>query len=124
MSGEAPKQGRSRRRFLADLLFLGGSVTAASLLAKSTFLQGDGQTPSRPEPTTTPKEPVVPPSPDTPHPGQMVLPDGDYVEPQVECEPTPEVCEEPLVEGRRVMPKETIPHPAGAVPLPPPKEQR
>lgn len=124
MSGEEPKQGKSRRRFLADLLFLGGGVTAASLLAKSTLFDGGGQTNSTPEPITNPKEPVVAPSPDTPNPGQMVLPDGDYVEPKVECEPTPKVREEPLVEGRRVMPKEPIPHPAGAVPLPPPKEQR
>ena len=122
MSGDEPKQGKSRRRFLADLLFLGGSVTAASLLAKSTLFEDGGQSPPSPKPMTTPNEPVPPP-PDTPNPGQMVLPDGDYVEPKVDCEPTPEVCEEPQIEGRRVTPQEPLPHPAGAVPLPPPKDQ-
>ena len=121
MSGDEPKQGKSRRRFLADLLFLGGSVTAASLLAKSTLFEDGGQTTPTPEPMSTPLEPVE--LPDTPNPGEMVMPEGDFVEPKIECEPTPENCEEPQVEGRRVAPQEPIPHPAGAVPLPPPKDQ-
>ena len=60
MSGDEPKQGKSRRRFLADLLFLGGSVTAASLLAKSTLFEDGGQSPPSPKPMTTPNEPVPP----------------------------------------------------------------
>lgn len=123
MSRDEPVPGKSRRRFLADLLFLGGTVTAASLLAKSTIFEAEGKTPGpAPKPVVTPDKPVTPP-PDLPAPGQMVLPpDGDYEAPKPECEPTPD-CEEQQIEGKMVIPTEPQPQPAGAVPLPPPKEQ-
>jgi hypothetical protein len=121
MSGDEPKQGKSRRRFLADLLFLGGSVTAASLLARSTLLES-GQDPTT-NPVPEPQKPIARPPDEPVAAGEMVMPEGDFVEQKVDCEPTPQVCEEPQIEGRRVAPKEPIPpHPAGA-PLPPPNDQ-
>ena len=115
MSQDEPVSGKTRRRFLADLLFLGGGVTAASLLARSTLLD---ENPPAPEVTATPEpqipvdktvdlQPRMPVKPDGPYPGEMVMPeepqvDGNVVAPQ-ECEPQ--------VEGRTKMPVE--PNPAG-----------
>lgn len=98
MSEQPPK---TRRRFLADLLFLGGSVTAASILAKSTlFESGDD-----PAPDHTPSVAVEKPTPQ-----QTVVPKGNVVEPKPECEVTPDPVE-PEIAGRMVMPRE--PNPAG-----------
>lgn len=50
-----------RRRFLADLLFAGGAISAAALLARAT--QGQSQTVATPSPVNTPcvKNPQAPP---------------------------------------------------------------
>ena len=111
--------GKSRRRFLADLLFLGGGITAASMLAKSTFL-------SETQPT-----PIVTPTPETVDPvdipstrGEAVMvPDGAYEEPAAEGnfvipeeQPKAEECP-PQVEGQRKIPE---PNPAGGMIAPPP----
>lgn len=90
---------KSRRRFLADILFMGGGLTAAALLAKTV---------SQPEPSsspiplstparTTPAQPVTQQSPAPVAEGEMVMPDGDYAMP--ECESS-----EPVPEGRMVAP--------------------
>ena len=83
MSSES---GKSRRRFLADMLFLGGGVTAAALLAKTQLSTPD------PAPTTPPDvagevvcpEQPVPagavPAPDL-SPKPEALP-GEFVPPQ------------------------------------------
>jgi hypothetical protein len=66
---------RTRRRFLADMLFLGGGLTAAGLLAKAQLTQPEpppavpGQM-MVPTPHPSPEVPV----PSQPHPGEMVAP--------------------------------------------------
>jgi hypothetical protein len=117
MSQNEPKSGKSRRRFLADLLFLGGGVTAASLLAKSALLQGQ---PDQPKPVVKP-EPVVidePVVPAQPMPGSVALPEGDYIEPKPEeikevIQEPPAQKEEcpPQIQGRMKVPEP--PNPAG-----------
>lgn len=100
-----------RRRFLADVLFAGGGLTAAAFLAKAGFersqpdqlpgavaVPNDGQTPTceqTPSCTPTPDDPSLggePMPPEPPMPGQMalpqpppeVIPDGDVAAPR-EC---------------------------------------
>lgn len=64
---------KSRRRFLADMLFLGGGVTAAALIGNS--FRGDpppepAVTGPGPQPATTPGPSDIPPQPQ---------PDGGFV---------------------------------------------
>jgi hypothetical protein len=92
------KPGKSRRRFLADLLFLGGGITAASLLAKSTLL--NDQTPN-PDPTPTPPQVIQHEEP---------MADGNFVMPENELKT--EECP-PQIGGKVKQPEPT---PAGAVP--------
>lgn len=105
---------KSRRRFLADMLFLGGGATAAALLAKS--WSGESPKPdASPTPKVTPKKAEPIDHPDGPYPGQMVMPKGESKPPEtmpdkIECEepavrglvapPTKPVTQEPKVEGR------------------------
>ena len=106
------KSGKSRRRFLADMLFLGGGVTAASLLAKSTLL-GDPQ----PEPTATPDPDIVRTRGATVAPEhEEPVPDGNFVIP--EDEPQTEECP-PQIKGKVKLPE---PNPAGGKQAPPPLE--
>lgn len=102
---------RSRRRFLADMLFLGGGITAAALVAKNKF--------STPEPDPNvmgameiPTDLKSPPMPGEPMPpqieGEVEMPeacpspspavDGDYV-----VAPAPP--REPALGGKPVAPK-------------------
>lgn len=123
---EEAKNKRSRRRFLADMLFVGGGVTAAALLAKSQFLDDKpvqpvtGHTPppieppplagaAVPEQNPTPCETPNTPLPGEPMPpeieGEYVLPDpahtkGDYVQPNPAPQPR-----EPKLGGKPIAPK-------------------
>jgi hypothetical protein len=73
---EHSAQRKTRRRFLADMLFLGGGLTAAGLLARAQL------SPEKPTPTTagqmmvpTPEaSPRVKASPVPARPGEMVAP--------------------------------------------------
>lgn len=96
---EHQKNKKTRRRFLADMLFLGGGVTAAALLAKTRFA-GPGEIPPdvagamempsdlNPTPCSTPGE--NPPMPGEPMPpqikGESAPPayDGDFEIPEDE----------------------------------------
>lgn len=110
---------KSRRRFLADMLFLGGGLTAAGLLAKAQMapevepqiagkvaapVKNCPPTPSGPVPGEAvavqaheprPEPSVAPPTPDPGAAGDAVLPG-----PMLEVEPNPR--------GGRVPPR---PHP-------------
>ena len=79
-----------RRKFLADLLFAGGGLTAAALIAR---VSHGG------EPEPIPPEPVVvgTPAPPEPVPGQMVVP-----EPHVKGEAIPP---EPQLDGYITQPE-------------------
>jgi len=96
---------RTRRRFLADMLFAGGAVTAASVLGY--VATHTKPTPQHPVGAMVPATPA--PSPAlAPTPVQEMLPDGDMVAPRKQtstmCTPS-----EPLM-------------PAGAPPPPPPRQ--
>lgn len=112
------KEGKTRRRFLADLLFLGGGLTAAAILAENF------RTPTATDPTptfaATPTPEGTPEAPPQPE-GKVAIPDGDYVQaPPAEPTPppvvkgemkppqaaqTPHACPEPAIEGRKVAPR-------------------
>lgn len=111
---------RTRRRFLADLLFLGGALSAGAFLTQ-TEAQAPGVTPT---PASTPVTPptnapvvrgqyVAPASPD----GDMAIPHASPTcAPVVEGEPKPP---EPAIEGKvtvQPLPKEV---PLAGVPAPP-----
>lgn len=80
---------RSRRRFLADLLFLGGGLTAASLVT-GTVLRESSSTGVEPEIVTKPSTPPPSTSSDPVAAGEMEIPDSDFGDPKPECENTPE----------------------------------
>ena len=84
-----------RRRFLADILFAGGAISAAALLAKATQMGG------RPEPAPPGSvvAPASPPAPPSPPPDNRL--DGDFVAPQVQVTPPPE----PVLGGKPVAPQ-------------------
>lgn len=78
MESLSPK--KNRRRFLADMLFVGGGLTAAAVLAKTTFLEE-----LTPQPPATVGEMVAPP-PLEPTPAVHQTPD------PTECStPEPEI---------------------------------
>lgn len=81
-----------RRRFLADILFAGGAISAAALLAKAT------QGPGRPIPTPTPA--CSQPSPASVATPEVQL-DGDIALPQAQPSKTPE----PALGGKVVQPQ-------------------
>lgn len=81
----------NRRRFLADLLFAGGAVTAAALLAQV------GEAEKKPSPTLTPKSTC------TSEPVQQL--DGDVALP-VSPSPTPKP--EPPLGGKPMAPRPQI----------------
>ncbi len=60
---------RTRRRFLADLLFAGGALTAASVVGYVVTHQGPEQAGA--QPTPTPETPVCTPNPDMRPAGEM-----------------------------------------------------
>lgn len=78
----------NRRRFLADLLFAGGAISAAALLAQSSRKQAGNPNPSPPPPPEPPVEdvklggavcppqeqPSPPPPPPQPHPAGAPMP--------------------------------------------------
>ena len=111
------KQKKSRRRFLADMLFIGGGVTAAALLAKSQLL--DSPDPSRPPDIAgamvapqTDSTPKVCETPRAPLPGEPVPPDvdGDFALPadnsvHSKGESNPPTHREPKLGGKPVAPK-------------------
>jgi hypothetical protein len=74
LMSENKLQGKSRRRFLADMLFLGGGLTAAGLLAKARLLDA----PEAEPPVAGAMAAAPPPSPDS------------TVSPAPECSLTPE----------------------------------
>lgn len=103
MSGDK----KTRRRFLADMLFAGGAVTAASVL-------GYLATHTKPVPEQHPVGAMVPATPPptpaiAPTPLSELQPDGDVAYPRPEkqkCETRPDAL-----------------RPAGAPPPPPPQRQ-
>lgn len=133
-----PEKGhtKSRRRFLADMLFLGGGITAAAVLAKTV---GGGEVAGQnapPAATPTPKscdmvpdgDMALPTEPVEPAVKGLVAPQKvDPPKPRGEVEYIPEPnpaggarpvhlgdpapqeeaqCEEPMIEGRTVAPKQ------------------
>ena len=111
------QKGKTRRRFLADILFLGGGLTAAAFLAENFRTPaGTDPTPASAATPTPERTPVTPPEPQ----GKVPVPDGDYVQaPPAEPTPppavkgemkppqaaqTPQSCPEPSIEGRMVAP--------------------
>jgi hypothetical protein len=103
----------NRRRFLADLLFAGGALSAAALLAQSTRHQAAPATTHSPaSPASTPEPlatPAASPS-DCPLPGEAMPP-----EPHVEGDVAPP--REPVLGGKPAMPQPE-PHTKGKVALP------
>ena len=90
-----------RRRFLADLLFAGGVVSAAALLARAT--QGQSETVASPSPAQTPclqNSQAPPPSP---------ILDGDVAIP------------EPALGGKVAAPQPVRPQIKGDVAMPQPR---
>ncbi len=99
-----------RRRFLADLLFAGGALSAAALLAQSTRHQAAPA--ATPSPASTPEAlatPAASPS-DCPLPGEPMPP-----EPHVEGDVA--APREPVLGGKPAMPQPE-PHTKGKVALP------
>ncbi len=76
---------RNRRKFLADLLFAGGGLTAAALIAKT---QSGGEAPAPHPPEPAPPPPIEP------------VPQPEAV-PGLVAPPAPE----PQIEGRVAMPE-------------------
>ena len=131
---DQPKTQRSRRRFLADMLFLGGGLTATALIAKTQFpgaTPSDGKTPtvaSTPEPACTPVENppelagevIAPEAPNpaggrraptqTEHPPDI---EGDFVQPQAQPSPPPR----PHIKGKVKAPRPNGPYPGEARPV-------
>jgi hypothetical protein len=120
---------RSRRRFLADMLFLGGGLTAAGLLARSQFSSPQPEpTPSyAPTPASTTAPPPVPQGSPPPLPAQEPIVEGKVKMPE------PRECEKPPVTdpfspkdtGAVVLPAPKIrpdPNPAGGYRPPPPAQ--
>lgn len=104
-----------RRKFLADLLFAGGGLTAAALIAKAAGGPG-----AEPQVAGVVCPPESLPTPVEPPPEQHV--EGDFVEPvpqdpQLGGEPMPPQPE-PMIEGKVVMPE---PHLKGDVAVPKPE---
>lgn len=108
MEDSSPSK-RSRRRFLADLLFVGGGLSAAALLAKSKF----GGEALPPEPVTAGA--VAPPLPEQPQehppmPGEPMPVQPDDPIPSCTKSPAPqpdgsmELPQEPKIEGKMVAP--------------------
>lgn len=111
---------RTRRKFLADLLFLGGAAGAVAFLAQAQGQSDPPQPAQTPQPVQT-RAPVeeckkVPEQPPGPPPGSMPAPppeQGNFVQPQtkdpatlgdVEYAPAPAPAPEPQVRGRMKMP--------------------
>jgi len=93
---EQQKNKRTRRRFLADMLFLGGGVTAAAMLAKTQL----APTPPEPVAVGAMEVPVELRTSPTPNPAQSpecppamkgepmpVEVEGEFALPEAECPP-------------------------------------
>lgn len=93
MSGDKIK----RRRFLADLLFAGGAVTAAALLAQA------GEAERKPSPSPTPQKTQCPVQLD----GDVSLPASPHAkppEPALGGKPMPP---QPMLKGEPMPPRQT-----------------
>lgn len=108
-----PHSGKSRRRFLADMLFLGGGATAAALLANS-LGSGPEQVASTPAKTPAPKvceEPKKMQPNSRPEPavdGEFELQQCEEQEPKpvmVDRDPFAKQPPKPATRGRMIMPK-------------------
>lgn len=121
---------RSRRRFLADLLFAGGALSAAALAAKSRMTSPKpiaSATPAQASPTPaqvspTPQVQITPPvinGPEPPTPG-LVAPPIATPEPVLGGKPA---APEPAIPGKMKAPRPHQPVLKGdvAAPLPRPK---
>ena len=115
MSKSEQPQNKSRRRFLADMLFIGGGATAAAILAKSLTVAPPPADPNAsPAPCSTPKKLADPIGSEGPYPGNAEFPQHLIENPQPQSPPTlgdpaPQEeaqCEEPMIEGRTVAPKQ------------------
>lgn len=98
---------KSRRRFLADLLFMGGGITAAALLAKSISSEPSVEPSPYCSPVDAPQvmgEIEMPKDPVKA--GEMVLPESVKASPQALSSPA---NPEPTIEGRRVAPEHQMP---------------
>lgn len=91
---------RSRRRFLADLLFLGGGLTAASLVA-GTVLRESSSTVVDSEQVTEPSSPPPSTSSEPVAAGEMEIPDSDFADQECENKPNrPQLTErDPFSKG-------------------------
>ncbi len=85
MSGDKIK----RRRFLADLLFAGGAVTAAALLAQA----GDAE--KKPSPSPTPQKTQCPPQLD----GDVAIPTSPSPKPPEPVLGGKPMAPQPMVKG-------------------------
>ena len=107
---------KSRRRFLADLLFLGGGLTAASLVA-GTVLRESSSTVVEPALFSDPPHPPLSNEPIAA--GEMEIPDSDFTDQKSECETQPDKPQKPQLTERDPFSQggeDTPPVSKGAVP--------
>lgn len=106
MSMSQPEDRKKRRQFLADMLFAGGGLAAAALLAKN-YAPQPTVAQATPTPSATPSSC---PTPEGPYPGEMMI------EPQVGGKP---VAQPQVPLGGEPLPPQTPgPHPEGDVVAP------
>ena len=120
------KQGKSRRRFLADMLFMGGGLSAAALLAKTQL--GDSHGPKPPDIAGDVVGPIEQPPINQP----PVMAGAGPAPDQTPCEPPPPPPGEPIPpetpvhsKGESKPPQPNEPKLGGkpVAPPPPPEEQ-
>ena len=104
MTDSEKRQTKSRRRFLADMLFLGGGITAAAVLARTVGGSDPTGQPVPAEATPTPKSCDVIPN------GDLALPT-EPVEPAVKGLVAPQKIDPPKISGEVEYTPE--PNPAG-----------
>lgn len=98
-----------RRRFLADLLFAGGAVSAAALLAKVTQTKGQ-TTVATGSPLPTPACTSTPAGTSTPQPpvqldGDVAVPQKPVPEPRLGGAVAPPMPQQPRVKGDAAPPR-------------------
>ena len=129
------EQKKSRRRFLADMLFLGGGLTAAGVLARSQLMVGEGEPgpqtvgamempEAQPTCASTPRAEATttPTGPEPPSAGLVAMPEPPKPK---ECPPPPRPVRDPMTRGIKPQRADNpVPIPAGGRAIPkfnPPK---